>query len=679
MLCLACLGAGVALGYLIRGERAPSARTVPALVAEPSPPERVHAEAPSLRRALDEIPAPDVPRGTGRIVGTVVDDGGRPVAGVEVSAFRVDMTGPAMPRHDLEEEVRRYVTWLRTYDVPVAQVVTGSDGAFVLDGLADEDHSVRAWVRGYDIEHDFDEYRPGAELRLVARALVEVRVEIVLPDGTQPRSAEIRLSWRHASGSEDWTPDSPTLRLAAGAYEVQAIVSNEDGTTFQSKERTVVVEAAPQTIRFAMSATSGVSGGIGPGKLCEGDSWEVRALRIPDGEQPARDRLVQDGHRGVAGDDSYWIDELPPGRYLVGLVHLDRTVLRTKIVDLGAEPVHCDFDLAGPPSFRVRVLGPEGKPVQDALVRTWTERPMLSGACGAALLQPDGSFLVVDADEGPAERLVEARSERYGEKRVPYRAGLAADIDVRFEPAAWLRVDLEGADGIDVRARLVLWRGVRPDVVAAGDKVAEHRFEIGPAQPGTFELIVSSDVSSSVGPGDSMIVARREIRLAAGRNEATVQLPRRHRLSVTGLPPNATVRLHPEGPLRWNPFLRSADRDGNLVLERLPEGRYLLDLGEAGMAVQLDGPGEVRFVRRPFDAFEVRATDSALGLRTGDLIVGAAGKEFGGVEEARPALTAPEAVLLVRRGGATVELRVDTKALRRALEAGEVSMDPTLR
>jgi S1-C subfamily serine protease len=128
---------------------------------------------------------------------------------------------------------------------------------------------------------------------------------------------------------------------------------------------------------------------------------------------------------------------------------------------------------------------------------------------------------------------------------------------------------------------------------------------------------------------------------------------------------------------------RVAGEDGTVDFETLPAGRYLLTTGAEGMLLQLEGPAEIRFEGRTLDALEVEfapgAPDRRLGLRSGDVIVGAGGKPFASLDDARLKLRDAAATLLVRREGTTTEVGVDLGELRRALEAGELSITPTLR
>ena len=246
VLVVASLAVGFGLGYVTR---APDTRGRTARDAAPAAAPRRETARPAkatLAKALQEIPAPPIATGDGVITGKVQTPQGDPVAGVTVEARAEgegivgDIFGEKEPLSE-DEVVRRFVHWYRTSWTPRAKTVTDKDGIFALERLADGKYHLTAECEGYEVsDNTFEGHRPGASVTLVAHQLVEIRVDVVWPDGTRPERAQIESSSDQdfTSYTRDWTPEAAVVRLPAGAQKIKALCNGAE-----SKEVTVQLEA----------------------------------------------------------------------------------------------------------------------------------------------------------------------------------------------------------------------------------------------------------------------------------------------------------------------------------------------------------------------------------------------------------------------------------------------------
>ena len=168
------------------------------------------------------------------------------------------------------------------------------------------------------------------------------------------------------------------------------------------------------------------------------------------------------------------------------------------------------------------------------------------------------------------------------------------------------------------------------------------------------------------------------VRLHAGANRLSLAMPALHTLTVVVEKPAAggQLGLGPEsrGFGFWQ-LQREIPESGRVVFERLPAGRYRLNVwgggaGGEGMVVSVPDQAEVRYAPQAQDALAVSieeetGTLAVTGLRDGDLVIGADGVEFADIQEAYRAVTDAQKGrrLLVVRGGARLEIALAAGAL----------------
>ena len=229
----AVTGAGGPAGIQASPEPTPSTpRPAAETPEEPAVPEGVSAD---LSRALAAIPVDiEVKQGTGRISGRVATEDGKALAGVLVRATMQQESSSwgrrwrrgsgEPPDFDVERQVIELVRHDRWNRAARREARTDETGAYVVEGLADAQWSLAAYAKGYEVQpapgHRVHSVKPGAEISFVARPLVEVAVEVLLPGGQRPKAAQIEVrplaGGRGFRNSEYWAPDNPSIMLQPG-------------------------------------------------------------------------------------------------------------------------------------------------------------------------------------------------------------------------------------------------------------------------------------------------------------------------------------------------------------------------------------------------------------------------------------------------------------------------------
>jgi len=700
LLVLAALAAGFGAGYLARGPGDASERVARRPARDTTDPETGPRETPTgLARALAALPSPEPRRGDGRIEGTVRTTDGRPLAGARIRAVLVQDNGgsrwlrddDAQPR--LEERVRSLVRWHRERRARTVDVFTDATGAFALTGLADGEHSVSGHVAGYEVSangYDATTVKPGAKIEFVAYAVREVRIDVLLPDGTATDAASIMIV-SEDSGDDLavwWTPREPSIRLSPGAHTLRAAY---EGLACGPVRVVVAVDRPTPPVTLRLQPKAGLRG-----RVTFAEGWplgtvDVHALRLGAGDEPDP-RLLPDEGETIwlfHGDQTYDFDhrEVGRGRFLVGVV-VNETVLAWRVVEVGDGPAPCDFHTENLPRedfVAVEVRGPGREPVQDIEVLAGAEDDgSVSTDEDSAFRLHGGGLLVAHHPAEPGARLfVEVVSKRFGRKRAYYERGQPRPVRIEFKAPGRLAVTLRGYVGSGheglLRAALVRPENSAEEIEELGDDAAAFddagKIELGPAETGPNLLIVYVQVSD-----DFFEAARRDVQLRAGANQLVIPIPALHRLVVWApeLKPGAVLELRPESMRTWLTVERRVAEDGRAVFLRLPAGRYKLsqeDAYDTSMLVEIPYAGELRFDPRKkvYNAMRVIITNRAgplalAGLEDDDLVVGIGGTEFTSQRQmgllmvqaaARPGAT----TLLIERGGRRLEIELNLQAL----------------
>jgi len=324
------------------------------------------------------------------------------------------------------------------------------------------------------------------------------------------------------------------------------------------------------------------------------------------------------------------------------------------------------------PPMILRVLGPDGAPVEDARVSVQMRlfRGLYTGGGTAArrgdgawvlrrLAQPSLRELAIDP---PLHRIVRAHSPRFGSAEIAFETGTR---DLRFEEPVRLVVRVAGLP--EGPFRFCLRRGPRPWQYEGNLGVpARPRVEFPATQPGSHEVAVYLRAGHPPRPvaTQAWLVHVERLELDSGDREAAVAIGPLHRLVVrfdnvrAGEP--VTIERHPRRLDRSDMTAHVGD-GGLAAFPHLPAGRYRVEHPGSGRVMFADAPakGTVAFVPGTFDALRVTVfpTDNywaKLGLETGTWIVGFDGDRFQPTEDWRSLLPQPER----RRADAEIRIRV---------------------
>ncbi|MCG3135554.1 MAG: hypothetical protein HMLKMBBP_03261 [Planctomycetes bacterium] len=614
------------------GGAAPTAETQQDGAPSPDLPKR-RTDAPARAGAASRVSAAklaaaaaeaaDVPvsEGDGVIRGSCRTADGAPAAGVEViltvqqpQAWRDEAFARPLDQLAIEDRVRRFVRDQRFLDATRRRVVTGPDGTFAFDALADGEYFVSA----NSDTHNFSRggrggpWKPGAVVDLVAGGEAALLLDVRLPDGTQPASAQVNLRQTSSSWGTGWTASQPRIWVAPGTWTV-AVTGGQDGR-YSAELGEVVVSHERQAAALVVQLKGRV-GIAGRAKRPSGwtslpCNWHTQPLP-PGADEPADSELVaaMQGrsamHRfGVGGTESsnetqtFW--DLAPGRHLLACAFDGGPVAR-RVVEVKDSLVEVELEV-GPPAadrlLEVTVTAQDGTPARTvtfAFERTtdeWSERYQAS----RAVSRGPGAWTVIRPVPGQ-------RTQSSGGKRRP-KADEGRWWLVANGAGATARADVTGRSGATIRLESPMhvvaavtglppgrsW-AIMPMRVETGGGLTStggsttfksgETPRIGPLEPGEYELVVSASGSGRGFSGASVASAR--VTVTSGDANVAIAVPPLHTVRIDGgkdLAGNhAFVSRKTSGTSHFGGTSAELDTEGRATLPDLPEGEYNVHLG----------------------------------------------------------------------------------------------------
>ena len=590
----------------------------PTLAAPPS----ASATAAPLARALAELPALEIPRGDGRIDVIVKTDEGVGVQGVRVLCV------PEMPKSlvrswqdvprdqiDSAELLLDYANRLRWGKEAAVEAVTDASGACSLEGLSQAKHSVRAQADGWQIRsasRSTSEVEPGSTVEFKAKQRTQVRIEVVMPDGSVPEKAQITFRNGGSSRGGRWSPDRPDVDAEVGTWDVSATAG--DGELFRSQAEQVTVEVgrpAP-VVRLELVERTVLKTTVVPPDGEEVGQVSLRQIRVPSGARPdpallgsVHDREHLHPQQGsVLTHTSY---DLEPGTWLVGAYRgWNGPLLVSQTVDV--KPGQNELTLKLPPTARkeyalVRVRGPDGKPLAGVSFTTSFESDSgsMSSGGGTVVTRPEGEYWVFHPSDGTSGEKgtcrISVEHAKLGRQLLSYAAGEAPTFDVRFEEPATLEVVVEGLEGDRYVGRL----GVQ--LVAATDSKSAHmmrptstpvdgegRAVVTGVQPGTFRM----SLTLARGPWGGMPIAEEEVRVRPGMQRVRVEVPTLYVVEIEGVTAQAHLRSTTGEPMFRSMVVVQPGAEGRAIVDGLVAGEYHLQMGAKVTTFRLPGTSKVR-------------------------------------------------------------------------------------
>jgi RNA polymerase sigma factor (sigma-70 family) len=713
----AVLGAGVTAGF-VAFPAVEDAASAPALVAAPVPqeapggrsaatrgeggdnPGRAAASGRAVRPTgasladasvqawMDAVPVDLPPPGKGTIVGHVKTKDGVGVAGATVRATRKPPApssawrGPTEP--SAEDAVRDAVVYAKWRLATTRRAVTDAAGAYALSDVTDGPHWIDAWADGWEVRRapgsDASDVKPGSSIDWIARAVIDVPVTVLLPDGSVATES-VQVNWTVPeadvrSGSVMWSADAAVVRVEPGPWTLTAELGKDLRSQGARIDARVGTPTEPVTLR--LEARSVVTGRVLFDPADAG--WEgisVVARR--------RDTGATKSER-VGARPPEWtfrFEDLDPGEYDVTATLADTSLVEAVVRVTGGRVVR-DLEiprLTAAQRLTVRVVGPDGLPlVADDLTFTVLQRTATgssSGGGGRPSRLTDGSFLVPlfrdTFPQDPSRSFLDVRSKRCGAREVEFERGRTEHLEIRFDDAAVFQPTIAGADRSPLASRLRVTLGAPG---APEPRVVSRRQEILPVPPGRYVAFLSLiDANGATG----RVIARVPVELRAGVNPVAIPIPELHsvKLRLPGEPAGTKVYLsaarRPQRDVASITAVVAAD--GTATFEDLPAGLHIAQLTSQGatreMLVRVPS-SERTFAPGTVEGFTVHVDDPAglfasSGLRSGDVVLAVDGVAIDTFQRLDETLYAarerPSVAVEVRRGEGKVTLELDPAKL----------------
>lgn len=692
-------------------------------------------EKASMARLIAAIPKPSVATGNGIITGSVQTADGRPLEGVFIRARyrppssegrRHKKGGSAPKDRPIEEHVMNTIKNIQSQRLSRKEARSDGEGQFALAGLADGSYSLSAYLAGYELSsksgNSFYRLKPGDTADYIAKPIVTVPVNVLLPDGASPEKASLKFSAHSDDNSsrldaEPWYRDDPTIQLTPGRYTLKA-TCKQDGGEYTSDDQSLTLEAGvtPPQLTLQLKGRLGIQGKVVLDDFGKFDNLRVFLVKIPQGQSPDPSMLENhDKYDWVHEHDgyAYAFKDLSPGTYWIwASLSRQGKVLADQVVDVTDSTVNLDLVLpAMDPGDYVVVwaLGPDNENLQDVSISTgYRSGSRSSSGGGHAIKQDDGSYRVLhheidedhDVDWSDFTDTLTVRAKQFGQKKVTYDRKSTSEVTVKFSKPAFLNVVVGNYVGSGHEGKVSL--SLTKSGSNQGHTFIHHsdqnkldsqgRQTLGPVEPGEYDL----NLAVRSGQNSNLPVERIPLALHSGDNSATISLPPLYTLVVVvnEPEPNMRIRIEPS-PRRpgWWGDRQKVGEDGRCIFKQLPAGDYLLQERTNGpsmgkqMRVTVTGDMEIQFEPKEVNALSVSITDdngylAQSGFQSGDFVIGLDGKEFKNIMEFQMAFMAAmqkESVkMLVLRGNSRLDITMNPKKLMARENMGG-DFEPTAR
>lgn len=657
--------------------------------------------------------------GTSRIWGRVVDGRGIPVSGACITAWvdRDSLPLSEVQTNDVPDEEETIDTEKRMlrlvtetvsnyFTTPAREVITATDsnGNYEFVGLVDGSYVLNASKPQHEIMPSYPVTATDMEVNFTAARKVPIRCTVEFPNEVAPQSALISaLALNHGHEDEGtgnatfvWFKSDPFIRLVPGRYEITA----RAGSYRQPASIVVDVDADPQwrtNLCFRLFDVTGLVVRV----ASPGSDWASRV--VLSATNVASDQAKQNGvwigrdgsgqcADNTATNPAILFPHLTPGMYRIdaSIIASDKC-LATKMVAITNGLSFTDLEMVSPARNEcvvVWVFGPTNQLLNDVSFRIADDSPWDGVSSRDWVRNRDGSFTValpggnkVGYDRARNLEL-EVTSDAYGEKTIEIMRTAAPECLVRFEEPASLQVEqtrLSGRYRSDLKATLVATN-------SATEKEYEEFFADGSAifktiSPGEYVLTILLDY---------VPIKSVPLTLKSGHNTAEIDLPALHDVVVfvENMDPGGVVVLERAGELSGPRSLPSLARIGEnrfALFSQVPPGNYIVSCDAPWLTGKMSiTVNEDLIIRLDVNACLANAfclqtlghgDRASIGLRVGDIIVGADGRAFKGtiLMWVLWELTLMKRVTLsVLRGDAMFEVSATAQELEEFLDHNEL-------
>lgn len=676
-------------------------------------PAAAYAPAPSaVDAAIRRTKAPEVDAATGNgvISGVVTNKAGKPVAGVEVHAtparagMRTERAASerqvSRSRRDLEEVLADTAKEWAEGEGRAVSALSGADGTFRIEHLADLDFRVRAQAEGYSFTVREcgvvnPVQQPDAEVKIEGRALVGIRVSVVDENGA-PRAKAIVV----ANGDRlEWTAEDPVVYSTAKQFQLQAFADPLASASQRNRAARFISEAVyvdavaepDRVVTLTLEAACIVTGRV-LGENVTGTSWQgvyavpVRPDEPFDATVPQPDDIQTYAQEGV-----FTFQDLRPGRYAICLIGSNNVPVDHEMIEVGPGLTELTLDREAHDAsryIRVHALSPRGTDVEsyDVRLEYQKEGSEVSQWWMGRATMPDGTrlldvseFTEFDYDAWPSgcKAWAVASSSVYGKVSVPLSSA-QRDVTIQFLEACELTVRLEGDISMGGFRIRILEDGTDrtepPQLSQASQGNRRGGPRIDARGVAHFRALSPGPVIVELAQtgrwwGEGRELARQEIVLSGSDHQISMEAPPVGDLEVHLTPCSEPRYLYlvieEDDGAKKNIGWINTTEDGRAVFRGLPAGEYTVKDSKSGASAKATVPGpELRIdLAEHVTKLSVSVTklDGRLtewGLVGGDLIVAIDGVPIDEVGTLMDRLHSDGVTVTVERGEETLEIEI---------------------
>jgi len=596
--------------------------------APPPPPKEKKARIPKSKKAeilsqlIASFPVPEVPRGRGRITGKVETEAGDPLPGVEISCWLDPYRSKAYRPPEgklktLQEEIEAFLARRLWQEKATWKAHTDAKGFFEVSGLPEDGRfTVSASISGYKIQGPkgvpaYHHVKVGRNLHFTATPLSSLAISVLLPNGSEPPEAQIKVEGPGVGRTYRWTPAEPNVELEPGPYDVFASAElNENYFRSESVPIVIPEDGVPSPLTLSLRPLGAIKGEVifQPDQIP--DNAYVLLSKVARPEPVPIESMAGSSKREylspTTGDSAYLFKDLTPGLYYLAVALAHNSLLcADAFVEVQDHTVIKNIEVPPLDPSRYIVLyaySPRGKLLRDITLQVYVRGANFGGALTTAVIKKsDNSSLVVLPEDSPSFRKVlgkdfnkesmqyflQVRSPKYGTKKVPIDPRTQNQVEVAFVQPAVLHVTVTGYErlGYDRDIWLTL-QGSEPGSSAATRiRAPDKSAAFSPVEPGSYILLGRLST-----PEGSRELFRVPLVLEAGSNSISVPLPELYDLvvHVPGADRRSwvTLRLRQGKNLNYLGQKR-LDEQGNAVFHDLIPGEYSLSYRGSGKKAEI--------------------------------------------------------------------------------------------
>lgn len=647
---------------------------------------------------LDSIQHTKSGGGRGVIKGRVATVSGDPVEGVKVRVRRdvVRPSGGSTEEASLRERVTRFVAGIKTREANTKKCWTDADGYYELTGLGDGFFHVQATKEGMELraQSDYSRVRAGVTIDFTATLLGSIRMRVLLPDGSEPGRAQIRLRSDTSGSVWSWYPEKPVWAVQPGTYEVSARHGMEDEYQSEPVTVNVRVDQETETLTLQLNRRPGIEGIVRVSADLSIESLAVCAIRF-DGARPSDRELVSSNHRthslGGGHEKPFRLLDLPPGQYLIGAA-ASGVVVATEVLTLADEVAHVELavtaDAVSKSFLRVWAKGPDGSLIKASAFSTRYQAGGSSSSRGGvtAFHCKDGSYLVPHHDTSRRQggtHSITVHTALYGEQTQSYIMAETQSLTFQFQEAASILVTVHGhrASGLGRGVKVRLTRKKEPGKEQAS--ISSNREFVNSNEQAVFEQVQPGEYFVDLVMMRSHYFVSFKLdevsTVVAGRPvELSLTVPALHELTVTTGRTDLSGERCQLSASGGESVEASMNGEGKASFKNIPAGSYALSCYAAmqgAMNVKIPADSVVQLKASSMSALLVVVSDpngpmSRTGFLNGDIIIGVDGRLIKTLHQMRQLMedllitpASGRRTLRVRRNGSERDLTIDLGVL----------------